>query len=137
MRYNNDTDTITRTHEAFNALADEYSHDTACQLTSRSFARHGVTTTPTEVSDWHRLNTAIAEGRVNIGAEQRFAERMAHDTVDAALSRLNLIESEEGDDDDDMEAEMDSMGDIFGYESDDDNDEAALDTILKNNERID
>lgn len=146
-----DNDNISRTNEAFNTLANEYAHETACQLTSRSFARHGVHATPGDVDAWHRLNTATAEGKVNIGAEQRSAERMAKAVVDASLSRVNqpfattmerntVAQKDSADDHDDdfgADDEMDSQGDIYGYEDADDNDEAVLDTILKNNERID
>ena len=48
---------------------------------------------------------------------------------------------EESDDDDsddeDNEDELPTLGDIFGYENDEDNEEAALDHVLKMQERAD
>lgn len=37
--------------------------------------------------------------------------------------------------DDDHEDEMDDLNDIYGYENEEDNDEAALDDVLKASER--
>ncbi|WP_304526530.1 hypothetical protein [Halomonas sp. I5-271120] len=142
------TSNILHQYSAFHELEDEYDRDVACRLTSRSFQRHGVPAEPDDVDVWDRLNTAAAQGMLDISVERRHGESMADVVVHTALYRMSedddsgedgvLAEDDYGNNDNyDEQEEWDSLSDIFGYEDDEDNEEAALDTILKNNERVD
>ncbi|MDR5875120.1 hypothetical protein [Vreelandella gomseomensis] len=143
------TSSIIQQYSAHRRAEEEYDRHTANCLTSRSFQRHGVDASTDNVEQWARLNGAIAQGNVDIPGEQRHGESMAEEVVSATMQRVSgpvLTPPEEDesdnevyaeDDDGEDEEEYDLLADIFGYDNDDDNAEAALDTVLRYSERPD
>ena len=142
---------ILEQYRAYQGLREEYSAEVANHLTSKSLERHGVTVGPNGVEAWHKINQAATQGHMDIPAEQAAAEGRAQRAAEQIVGGFGggssfgsqpeagsdhaLIDDEE--DTVDIEEEMDSLGDIFGYENDEDNEEAAYDHILKMSERAD
>jgi len=142
---------ILEQYRAYQGLREEYSAEVANHLTSKNLERHGVAVTPSGVEAWHTINQAATQGRLDLPAEQAAAEGRAEQAAEQIMAGLGrgvsfvshaeASGSEEFIDDEedalDIEEEMDSLGDIFGYENDEDNEEAAYDHILKMSERAD
>lgn len=135
---------------AYNQLREEYSPEVANTLTQKNLARHNVPATPGEVEAWHRINTAAVNSKLDIPAERSTADALANDAVAAILETAFASSPTEGlettdtadenFDEDEVETDEDelpSLADIYGYEDDEDNEEAALDDVLKAQERAD
>lgn len=134
---------------AYNKLCEDYSPEVANTLTQRNLARHNVQATINDVDAWHRINTAASNGLFDITAERHYAEKIANkvvidilDTVSnhslTEASNTNDIDDEDyyEDDVEKNEDELPSLSDIYGHENQEDNDEAALDDVLKAQERL-
>lgn len=135
---------------AYNQLHEDYSPEVANALTQKNLARHNVPATPGEVEAWHRINTAAVNSKLDIQAERSTADALANAAVAAILETAaasapaQALETtgaaDEDLDEDGVEDDADelpSLGDIYGYEDDEDNEEAALDDVLKAQERAD
>lgn len=95
------------------------------------------------------FNKAAADQKLDLEHERAIAEQQAKEVVDGMLqvaASSQPVQEEEIDSDfddqdgdlDDEEAENDelpSLADMYGYENDEDNEEAALDDVLKAQER--
>lgn len=142
--------------EAHRDLSEEYTPEVANHLVSRSLQRHGVMMTPDQVDAWATINDAAGTGKLSIQNELARAEAKASHTADMIVGRVSgsqppspwaghdheeAAEQDEGwgedIDDDDPEDERPSLSEIFGYDDDEDNEEAAYDHILKLSERDD
>lgn len=135
---------------AYKQLRDDYSPEVANVLTQKNLESHDVPATPNDVEAWHRINAAAASAKLDIPAERHKAETQAKAAVDAILqtaasqSSVDTPETTAAVDDDledeeieDDESELPSLSDIYGYDDDEDNEEAAFDDILKLQERVD
>ena len=143
------TANILRQFTAYDQLREDYSPEVANALTQKSLARHNVHVTTDEVGAWHRLNTAAVNSQMDILAERQTADSLAAAAVAAILETAStpptthapeVVSVEEDSDQDEVEDDEDelpSLGDIYGYENDEDNEEAALDDVLKAQERTD
>lgn len=144
--------------EAHRALSEDYSPEVANHLVSRSLQRHGVDMQPDQVDAWATINQAAGTGKLSLQNELARAEAKANHTADMIMGKVSSnqaaspgachdheesAEQDEGwgddidDDDDDQVDERPSLSEIFGYEDDEDNEEAAYDHILKITERDD
>lgn len=155
------TANILRQHTDYSQLRQDYSPEVASVLAQKSLERHNIPASPSDVEVWHRINTAAADSKLDIATERRVAEARADAVtahiVDAARSSTavapvtadhsaeaayELDGSDDNDDDSDGEPEDDegelaSGADLFGYENDEDNAEAAYDEVLKIQENAD
>ena len=135
---------------AYNQLRDDYSPEVANVLTQKNLARHNVPATPEDVDAWHRINTAAVNSKLDIPAERRIADTLAGAAVAAILETAStgpvadVSDTIAADDEDfseneiqDEEDELPSLADMYGYDNDEDNEEAALDDVLKAQERAD
>ncbi|REG50876.1 hypothetical protein B0G80_7340 [Paraburkholderia sp. BL6669N2] len=128
-------------------LQQEYSTQTANELAARSLAKHGVEATPAEVGTWHKLNMAATQGKMDIYAERMEAESSARVVATAMIalaqnaseSQFTFEEDVEQDDESDSCHDVDddrlTIDEIYGYDDPEDNAEAALDDVLKIQER--
>lgn len=142
--------------EAHRALSEDYSPEVANHLVSRSLQRHGVDMQPDQVDAWATINQAAGTGKLSLQNELARAQAKADHTADLIVNKVSgnqagspwaghdHEESAEHDegwgddiDDDDQEDERPSLSEIFGYDNDEDNEEAAYDHILKITERDD
>ena len=87
---------------------------------------------------WHTINKAAVDRKLDLGQERSIAEKQAKKVADGMLqiaASIQPIQEEEVDsdfDDEDEESdELSSLFDLYGYENDEDNEEAALDDVLK------
>lgn len=131
-------------HSAYKALEGEYGEQTATVLASKNLARNGIDVPPEGVAHWDKVNNAAIQGQLNIDEERAKAEALASQAMGTAIqnaSAENAIpaeaeaeeeEEEEFVDDDD---EAPTLQDMYGYDNDEDNEEAALDDILKIQEK--
>jgi hypothetical protein len=141
---------------AYNQLREDYSSEVANTLTQTNLARHNVPATPAEVEAWHRINTAAVNAKLDIPAERSIAEALANAAVANILGTVSTpstteepettntadenpykVQFADDEDEDEHEDELPSLEDIYGYEDDEDNQEAALDDLLKAQERVD
>lgn len=148
------TANILHQHKAYNDLRNDYSPDVANALLQKSLERRSVSVTPEEVGGWHKINQAACDGKLDLVVERKVAETMADAAgaamlASAAASSTNAsnpmesrVTNEESDDSDEevpelLEDELPSLADMYGYDNDEDNEEAALDDVLKAQERAD
>jgi len=126
-------------HSAYRALEGEYGEQTATVLASKNLARNGVDVPPEGIAHWDKVNNAAIQGQLNIDEERAKAEALASQAMGTAIQNAsveNAISAEEeeefvdGDDD-----EAPTLQDMYGYDNDEDNEEAALDDILKIQEK--
>jgi len=133
---------------AYNQLREDYSPEVANVITQKNLGRHNIHATPGEIEAWHRINTAAANAKLNIPAERSTAETLGKASTAAILEAASIphaIEElettfaadENLDEDETEEDERPSLADMYGYENDEDNEEAALDDVLKARERAD
>lgn len=115
---------------AYNQLREDYSPEVANTLTQKNLARHNVPATLEEVEAWHRINTAAVNTKLDIPAERSKADVLANaavgDILEAAAAPTQALETMDDDD-----ADESSLTDIYCYENNEDNEEAALDDVLK------
>jgi hypothetical protein len=144
------TANILHQHSEYEKLQQDYSTQTANELTARNLARHGVDVIPDEVSSWHKINAAAVQAKLDIHAERAQAESSAQD---AAINMIASARSysaaqnsgvedtplEEDNENDESNSEDDSellaIDELYGYDDPEDNAEAALDDVLKAQER--
>ena len=134
--------------KAYRELSEEYGAEGANLLGSKSLERNGVTVPPEGVGHWAQINAAAEQGRMDLESEGAVAASKVNALVGALLesnvpgsSRAGEIpdeldegEDEEEVDEDEDEDELEDEGPDFGFDEDDDNDEAALDHIHRINE---
>ncbi|MBK5437243.1 hypothetical protein JFV30_10420 [Pseudomonas sp. TH32] len=136
-------------HAEYNKLSDEYSPEVAAVLTQKNLSRSNVQVSVEQVDGWHQINEASIKGHLDLESESQIATAQATAVVDAILrpivhalpepadvvdeSEVEDVDDEDQDEDEDEDEqdERPSLGDIFGYEDDEDNEEAAFDHILK------
>lgn len=131
---------------AYQVLKEEYGEPIAQALASKSLARNGVNVPAEGVGYWDQMNRAAIAGKLDLPGEVRRAEALAAQATGAAIQRAvaghlpSAPEVEELDETVEMEDEQDgvvdsnemaSLADLYGYENDEDNAEAALDDVLK------
>lgn len=131
---------------AYQVLKEEYGESIAQALASKSLERNGVVVPAEGVGYWDLMNRAAIAGKLDLPGEAQRAEALAAQATGAAIHKAfaghqsSSSEVEEFDDSDELDDEQDGVGDrdemasladLFGYESDDDNAEAALDDVLK------
>lgn len=137
---------------AYSQLRKDYSSEVANTLTQKNLARHNIPATPDDVDAWYRINTAAASSKLDIPTERSVADALANAAVATILQvasapasvdlqkTISVTDDEDLDEDDEVEGyenELPSLADIYGYENDEDNEEAALDDILKAQEQAD
>jgi len=147
------TANILHQHTEYEKLKEEYSPDVANQLTAKSLVRYGVDATPNDVSAWNKINNAAIDGKMDPAGEHQAAKSRAD------LAAIDMIEAikastkpqdadapwladapEDEESEEDAHApddELPSIDEMYGCENSDDNDEAALDDVLKAQERVD
>lgn len=123
---------------AYNKLREEYSPEVANALTQKNLERHGITVTPEGVEEWYQINSAAVNAKLDIPAERRTAEAQAADIIqntvfsqseDSTATPDASIDEEFVDEE--SENERPSLHEIYGYEDDESNEEAAFDDYLK------
>jgi hypothetical protein len=151
------TANILHQHTEYNKLREDYSPEVANTLVQKNLARKNVDVKPEHVEGWYVINNAAASGQLDVQTERQVAETLAAAAGDAMLAtaagsaEANACmagDDDAPDEDCDVastsdeaselrEDELLSLGDMYGYENDEDNDEAALDDVLKAQERAD
>ncbi|WP_442769417.1 hypothetical protein [Zoogloea ramigera] len=151
------TANILRQNAIYKDLREEYSPDVANALTSKNLQRQGINVPPEGCEHWHTINKAATDQKLDLEQERAIAESQAKEVADGMLqvaasshpvypAAAQPVQAEEIDSDFDDEdgdtadedAENDerpSLADIYGYENDEDNQEAALDDVLKAQEQ--
>lgn len=151
------TANILHQNAIYEDLCEEYSPDVANALTSKNLQRQGINVPPEGCGHWHTINKAAANQKLDLKQERAIAESQAKEVADGMLqvaagsqhvypASVQPVQAEELDsdfyDEDgdavDEEAENDelpSLADMYGYENDEDNEEAALDDVLKAQEQ--
>ena len=151
------TANILHQNAIYEDLCEEYSPDVANALTSKNLQRQGVNVPPEGCGHWHAINKAAADQKLDLEHERAIAEKQAKEVVDGMLqvaassqpvpsASVQSVQEEEIDSDfDDEDGNLDdedvgndelpSLADMYGYENDEDNEEAALDDVLKAQER--
>ncbi|WP_059825434.1 hypothetical protein [Burkholderia ubonensis] len=147
------TANILHQHSEYEKLEQDYSAETANELTAKSLKRHGVDAAPNEVSSWHKINKAAVDGKMDIPGERKVAETLADGAAAGviAAARVSAIdqtpealqataEFEDEDSEEEGAAEEDELptiDEMYGFDDPEDNAEAALDDVLKAQERSD
>lgn len=151
------TANILHQNAIYEDLCEEYSPDVANALTSKNLQRQGINVPPEGCGHWHTINKAAAEQKLDLEQERAIAESQAKEVADGMLQvaassqfvypasvqpvQVEEIDSdfddENGDavDEDAENDERSSHADMYGYENDEDNEEAALDDVLKAQEQ--
>lgn len=143
------TANILHQNAIYEDLCEEYSPEVANALTSKNLQRQGVDVPPEGCGHWHTINKAAANQKLDLAQELAIAENQAKEVADgmlqvAASSQTvheqefdSDFDDEDGDtvDEDAEDDELPSLADMYGYESDEDNEEAALDDVLKAQEQ--
>ncbi|MBH1384316.1 hypothetical protein I5T81_05995 [Stenotrophomonas maltophilia] len=134
--------------KAYRALSEEYGAEGANLLGSKSLERNGVKVPPEGVGHWAQINSAAEQGRMDLESEGAVAACKVNALVGAVFASTvpgssraeqisdeldEAVEEEEEEDFEDEDEDEDERPD-FGYEDEEDNDEAALDHIHKINE---
>lgn len=143
------TANILHQNAIYEDLCEEYSPEVANALTSKNLQRQGVNVPPEGCGHWHTINKAAADQKLDLEQERAIAENQAKEVADGMLqvaASSQPVQEEEIDsdfDDGDGDAvdedaendELPSLADMYGYENDEDNEEAALDDVLKAQEQ--
>lgn len=151
------TANILHQNAIYEDLCEEYSPEVANALTSKNLQRQGVNVPPEGCGHWHTINKAAADQKLDLEQERAIAENQAKEVADGMLqvaassqpvssASVKPVPEEEIDsdfDDADGDAvdedaendELPSLADMYGYENDEDNEEAALDDVLKAQEQ--
>lgn len=141
------TANILHQNAIYEDLCEEYSPEVANALTSKNLQRQGVNVPPEGCGHWHTINKAAADQKLDLEQERAIAENQAKEVADGMLqvaASSQPVQEEEIDSDfDDGDAvdedaendELPSLSDMYGYENDEDNEEAALDDVLKAQEQ--
>lgn len=143
------TANILHQNAIYEELCEEYSPEVANALTSKNLQRQGVDVPPEGCGHWHTINKAAANQKLDLAQELAIAENQAKEVADgmlqvAASSQTvheqefdSDFDDEDGDtvDEDAEDDELPSLADMYGYENDEDNEEAALDDVLKAQEQ--
>ena len=143
------TENILHQNAIYEDLCEEYSPEVANALTSKNLQRQGVNVPPEGCGHWHTINKAAADQKLDLEQERAIAENQAKEVADGMLqvaASSQPVQEEEIDSDfDDVDGdavdedaendELPSLADMYGYENDEDNEEAALDDVLKAQEQ--
>ena len=141
------TANILRQYSAHQELKQEYSPETANELAAKSLNRHGIEATSGDVASWAKINTAAVDGKIDIPAERQVAETLAngfaqaiiataHQSVNVdALQEANEDDIETEDESALLEDDLPTIDEMYGYDNPEDNEEAALDDVLKAQEQ--
>jgi len=125
-------------------LKQEYSPETAHELAAKSLNRHGIPATPNDVASWDKINSAAVQGKMDIPAERQVAESMAKGVAQAIIASAHQTSDEHDADEEDLESgdaadvaedELTTIDELYGFDNPEDNDEAALDDVLKAQEQ--
>lgn len=135
---------------AYEDLKEEYSAETANELTAKSLNRHGIEANSGDVASWSKINNAAVDGNLDIPSERSLAETHADNHTKIIISSAGrgsefevvntFDESNEDCEDDEISSDeglRSSIDDLYGYDDPEDNAEAALDDVLKAQERCD
>ena len=126
---------------AFRELKEDYSTEVAEALTAKNLQRNGINASVAEVQGWDKINNAALQGRLDIPTEVAIAEgraaiaagtvadQAAHPVVAPDVQASSQDEGDEDQNDDDDERP--TLDDMYGYDDPEDNEEAALDDVLK------
>lgn len=147
------TANILHQHTEYEKLEQDYSTETANELTAKSLKRHGVDAEPNEISSWHKINKAAVDGKMDIPGERKVAETLADGAAAGviAAARVSSIDQtpevlqataefeDEDFEEEDAAAkdELPTIDETYGFDDPEDNAEAALDDVLKAQERSD
>lgn len=143
------TANILHQNAIYENLCEEYSPEVANALTSKNLQRQGVDVPPEGCGHWHTINKAAANQKLDLAQELAIAENQAKEVADGMLQVAassqpvheqefdSDFDDEDGDtvDEDTEDDELPSLADMYGYENDEDNEEAALDDVLKAQEQ--
>ena len=143
------TANILHQNAIYEDLCEEYSPEVANALTSKNLQRQGVDVPPEGCGHWHTINKAAANQKLDLAQELAIAENQAKEVADGMLQVAassqpvheqefdSDFDDEDGDtvDEDAEDDELPSLADMYGYENDEDNEEAALDDVLKAQEQ--
>ena len=141
------TANILRQYSAHQELTQEYSPETANELAAKSLNRSGVEATSGDVASWAKINNAAVDGKIDIPAERQVAETLANGFAQAIITTANqsgnadvLQDADEDDvetedESEPLEDDLPTIDEMYGYENPEDNDEAALDDVLKAQEQ--
>lgn len=143
------TANILHQNAIYEDLCEEYSPEVANALTSKNLQRQGVDVPPEGCGHWHTINKAAANQKLDLAQELAIAENQAKEVADGMLQVAassqpvheqefdSDFDDEDGDtvDEDAEDDELPSLADMYGYENDEDNEEAALDDVLKAHEQ--
>ncbi len=139
------TANILRQYSAHQELKQEYSPETANELAAKSLNRHGIEATSGDVASWDKINNAAVDGKIDIPAERQVAETLANGFAQATINIANQssniaavqdaneddMEIEDEDESEPPEDDLTTIDEMYGYDNPEDNDEAALDDVLK------
>ncbi|MDZ5459280.1 hypothetical protein [Azohydromonas lata] len=145
----NGTANLPRQFSAYTKLEQDEGTLVASHLTANHLRRKGVDTSPQEVQGWHKINSACVTRGVDIQGAVDAANFQAqacanailqplsgHDADDTFVPAFSFANNGESDSDDPDESDPDdseilSINELYGFDNPDDNDEAAIDDILK------
>lgn len=149
------TANILHQHTEYNKLREDYTPEVANTLVQKNLARKNVEVTPEHVEGWHVINSAAVSGKLDVKTERQVAETLAAaagaailatasggaETNGSSTTTSEAVDEDFDDADEEVsgldEDELPSLADMYGYENDEDNEEAALDDVLKAQERAD
>ena len=143
------TANILHQNAIYEDVCEEYSPEVANALTSKNLQRKGVNVPPEGCGHWHTINKAAVDQKLDLEQERAIAENQAKEVADGMLqvaASSQPVQEEEIDsdfdavdgdavDEDAENDELPSLADMYGYENDEDNEEAALDDVLKAQEQ--
>lgn len=121
---------------AFRALKNEYGELTATALASKNLEKNGVDVPPEGIANWAKVNCAAIAGKLDIEGERIKAETLAAKAMGTAIENVSgqltpEPELELEPEPEPEEEEPPSLQDMYGFDNEEDNDEAALDDVLK------
>lgn len=141
--------TLSQKLEAYTELKARLGEDTACSFVANTFSRAGIELSAEEVKSWGNTSEKMQSSSADLGAAIKECDVLTDVILSGwkpvsvlAAPSVGVVENFWPDDDEDFDccseydepiddSELPSMADIYGYEDDEDNDEAALDDILK------
>lgn len=143
-----------RQAKLYNDLSEEYTPEGANLLASRNLTRNGVPMSPEGVGHWAIINRAAELGQMDLAEERAIASAKTNALTDAILGRptgdplptlaahAEPAQLAQVDDDQDIEEEeeedlSEGEGPDYGFDNEEDNDEAKADHVRKIQENSD
>lgn len=137
-------------HRLYRQLCELYTPEGASFIASADLRRKGEDVEPADIAAWDRVTRLNHAGKMDLATASTVAATHVNALTDALMGRGNTtypsafqtlptvseVEEDEGWEDDETEADEDEYeGPVdFGYDSDDENAEHALDYIYKLND---